>query len=90
MKTKLILTASHIYVRHQIIIADHKLNEIIIATPDPLRLIQAPSGFVVNRVLDRDQNYYIPLPAGWKLRMRVNVAILAGQTITVLTQRKDF
>lgn len=62
----------------------------IIATPDPLRLIQAPSGFVVNRVLDRDQNYYIPLPAGWKLRMRVNVAILAGQTITVLTQRKDF
>jgi hypothetical protein len=62
----------------------------VIATPDPLRLIQPASGFVVGRLLDRDQNYYIPLPAGCKLRMRVNTAVASGQTITVLTHRKDF
>lgn len=62
----------------------------VIGTPDPLRLIQPATGFIVGRLLDRDQNYYIPLPTGWKLRMRVNTAVTAGQTITVLAHRKDF
>lgn len=62
----------------------------VIATPDPLRLIQPATGFIVGRLLDRDQNYYIPLPVGYKIRMRVNTAVTAGQTITVLTHRKDF
>jgi hypothetical protein len=62
----------------------------VIATPDPLRLIQPTAGFVVGRLLDRDQNYYIPLPTGWKLRMRVNTAVTSGQAITVIAHRKDF
>lgn len=62
----------------------------VITTPDPLRLIQSSSGFIACRLLDRDQNYYIPLPSGFKLRMRVNTTITAGQDITVLVHRKDF
>ncbi len=62
----------------------------VISQPDPLRLIQPISGSVIARVLDRDQNYYIPLPIGWSIKMKVNVALTAGQTLNVLTQRKDF
>ena len=62
----------------------------VIGTPDPLRLVQPTIGFVIQRLFDRDQNYYIPLPAGCKLRMRVNAAITAGQAITALVHRKDF
>lgn len=62
----------------------------VIGTPDPLRLIQPTAGFIVGRLFDRDQNYYIPLPTGWKLRMRVNLAVTAGQALTVLVHRKDF
>lgn len=62
----------------------------VIGTPDPLRLIQPVTGFIVGRILERDQNYYIPLPTGFSIRMKVNTAVTAGQTITVLVNRKDF
>lgn len=62
----------------------------VIATPDPLRLIQQSTGFIVGRLLDRDQNYYIPMPTGYKLRMKCNTAVTATKTITVLVNRKDF
>ena len=62
----------------------------VIGQPDPLRLIQPSSGAIGSRLLDRDQNYYIPLPLGWKVRMKVNVTLTAGQTLNVLTHRKDF
>lgn len=62
----------------------------VASTPDPLRLIQANIGFVVTRILDRDQNYYIPLPAGWKLRARADAAISPSSAITILVHRKDF
>jgi hypothetical protein len=62
----------------------------IIATPDPLRLIQPSSGFIVGRLLDRDQNYYIPIPVGDKLRMKCNVAVTATKTIVVNVKAKNF
>lgn len=61
----------------------------VIGSPDPMRLIQG-SFFIPGRLLERDQNYYIPLPSGWKLRMKANVAITSGQEIKVVAHRKDF
>jgi hypothetical protein len=62
----------------------------IITTPDPLRLINSNNNFINGRLLDRDQNYYIPLPAGFKLRAKCNAAVTAGLQITVLAILKDF
>jgi hypothetical protein len=61
-----------------------------IASPDPIRLLQADANFIVGRLLDRDQNYYIPLPAGFSIRARMISAVPSGQTIVVNTHRKDF
>lgn len=58
--------------------------------PDPVRLIQANTGFLLGRLLDRDQNYYIPLPAGWKLRARMDSSVTAATAVTFLVHRKDF
>jgi hypothetical protein len=62
----------------------------VIGSPNPLRLIQDSAFFIPGRLLERDQNYYIPLPTGWKLRMKANVAITSGQEIKVVAHRKDF
>ena len=60
------------------------------SSPDPLRFIQPSVNFLVNRVLDRDQNFCIPLPAGWRLRMRMVAALTNPQSIMVITQCKEF
>ncbi len=60
------------------------------AFPDPSRFIQSPTNFIANRVLDRDQNYCIPLPVGYKLRMKVTSSMVSGQVLTVITQCKEF
>jgi len=59
------------------------------ANPDPLALINVDISFIVGRVFDRDQNYYIPLPAGWKLRAKLNATIPTGN-MTFLVHQKDF
>lgn len=58
--------------------------------PDPVRLVQSNSGFILGRILDRDQNFYIPLPAGWKLRARMDSSVTNGTAITFIVHRKDF
>lgn len=61
----------------------------IISTPDPLRFIQGDSGFIVGRLLERDQNWYLQLPAGCSIKMKINTALASG-TISVLCRLKDF
>lgn len=59
--------------------------------PDPLRLIQSNGGFVVSRLLDRDQNFYIPVKSGWSIFVRVSgTAVTLGSQISVLTIAKNF
>ena len=62
----------------------------IITTPDSLRLLNSNSGFINGRLFDRDQNYYIPLPAGYKLRAKCNAAVSATKDIVVIAILKDF
>lgn len=61
----------------------------VIATPDPVRLINS-TNFINGRLMDRDQNYYLALPAGYKLRAKCNSAVTAATAITVLAILKDF
>jgi hypothetical protein len=59
--------------------------------PDPFRLVNSNNGFIVGRLFDRDQNYYIALPAGYSLRARCTTAVASGAfAISVLVVIKDF
>jgi hypothetical protein len=62
----------------------------LISSPDPLRLVQPAATFIVGRLLDRDQNYYIPLPSGYSLKMSLNTSLSSGQNVVVVVHRKDF
>jgi hypothetical protein len=62
----------------------------VAAAPNPYRLIQAvDNNNIFVRYLDRDQNYYIPLPNGWKLRAKMNSALTSG-TMTFMIMKRDF
>lgn len=60
------------------------------ANPAPLRLIQELSNFLSIRLLDKDQNYYVPLAVGDTIQARMDVAVTSGQTVSVLAVKKDF
>jgi hypothetical protein len=58
--------------------------------PNPYRLIQSSdNNNIFVRLLDRDQNYYISLPNGWKLRAKMNSALTSG-TMTFNILKRDF
>ena len=58
--------------------------------PNPYRLIQSSdNNNIFIRLLDRDQNYYISLPNGWKLRANMNSALTSG-TMTFNILKRDF
>ena len=58
--------------------------------PNPYRLIQAvDNNNIFVRYLDRDQNYYVLLPNGWKLRAKMNSALTSG-TMTFMIMKRDF
>jgi hypothetical protein len=61
-----------------------------VTAPNPYRLIQSSdNNNIFVRLLDRDQNYYISLPAGWKLRAKMNSALTSG-TMTFNILKRDF
>ena len=60
------------------------------SAPNPYRLIQAvDNNNIFVRYLDRDQNYYVLLPNGWKLRAKMNNALTSG-TMTFMIMKRDF
>jgi hypothetical protein len=60
------------------------------SAPNPYRLIQAvDNNNIFVRYLDRDQNYYVLLPNGWKLRAKMNSALTSG-TMTFMIMKRDF
>jgi len=61
-----------------------------VTAPNPYRLIQSSdNNNIFVRLLDRDQNYYISLPNGWKLRAKMNSALTSG-TMTFNILKRDF
>lgn len=59
-------------------------------SPNPLRLLQSSDGNQITvRYLDRDQNYFIPVPVGWTLRAKMNSGIASG-TVTFLVISRNF
>lgn len=61
------------------------------SSPNPLRLLQASDGNQITvRYLDRDQNYFIPLPVGWTLRAKMNTGVASGGTVTFLVVSRNF
>jgi hypothetical protein len=62
-----------------------------VTTSNPLRLFQASDGNQITvRYLDRDQNYYIPLPSGCSLWVKMIVAVNTGKTVTLTTFKRNF
>jgi len=60
------------------------------SSPNPLRLLQSSDGNQITvRYLDRDQNYFIPLPVGWTLKAKMNTTITSG-TVTFLVISRNF
>ena len=60
------------------------------SSPNPLRLLQASDGNQITvRYLDRDQNYFIPVPVGCTLRAKMNTGISSG-TVTFLVVSRNF
>lgn len=60
------------------------------SSPNPLRLLQSSDGNQITvRYLDRDQNYFIPVPAGWNLKAKMNTSIASG-TVTFLVISRNF
>lgn len=60
-------------------------------TANPYRLIQSSDGSqVIYRFLDRDQNYYIPLPSGSSLYFTVDSGLSAGSSASLLTFLRSF
>jgi hypothetical protein len=69
-------------------------NQILIGqgtnTANPLRLMQASDGNQITvRFLDRDQNYYIPVPNGVTLMFKLDTAPTGG-TINIAVFKRDF
>jgi len=61
-----------------------------ISTANPLRLMQASDGNQITvRFLDRDQNYYIPVPDGVKLVFKLDTAP-SGGSVNVAVFKRDF
>lgn len=60
------------------------------STANPLRLMQASDGNQITvRLLDRDQNYYLPVPSGVKLYFKLNTTPSSG-SVTVGVFKRDF
>lgn len=61
-----------------------------ITTANPLRLMQASDGNQITvRFLDRDQNYYIPVPTTVKLVFKLDTAPTSG-SVNVAVFKRDF
>jgi hypothetical protein len=61
------------------------------STANPLRLMQASDGNQITvRLLDRDQNYYLPVPSGVKLYFKLNTTPSSGGSVTVGVFKRDF
>lgn len=62
-----------------------------VSTANPYRLIQpSDGGQVTYRLLDRDQNYYIPLKSTNTLKFQVDSGLSAGATVNILVFERDF
>jgi hypothetical protein len=69
-------------------------NQILIGqgttTANPLRLMQASDGNQITvRFLDRDQNYYIPVPNGVKLMFKLDTTP-SGGSVNIAVFKRDF
>lgn len=69
-------------------------NQILIGqgttTANPLRLMQSSDGNQITvRLLDRDQNYYIPIPNGVKLIFQLDTAPTGG-SVNIAVFKRDF
>jgi hypothetical protein len=62
----------------------------VITNPQPLRLINNIINFIAGRELDVNQNYFVPLQAGWSIKAKVNVAVSATRTIKCRAIIKDY
>jgi hypothetical protein len=61
-----------------------------ISTANPLRLMQASDGNQITvRFLDRDQNYYIPVPNGVKLMFKLDTTPTGG-SVNIAVFKRDF
>jgi hypothetical protein len=61
-----------------------------ISTANPLRLMQASDGNQITvRLLDRDQNYYLPVPNTVKLVCKLDTSPTSGSVIVAVFKR-DF
>jgi hypothetical protein len=71
-------------------------NQILIGqgttTANPLRLMQSSDGNQITvRFLDRDQNYYIPVPNGVKLMFKLDTTPTgAGGSVNIAVFKRDF
>ena len=81
--------------------ADFPIKKILAASPiqagqgtttaNPYRLIQpADGGQIMYRLLDRDQNYYIPLKFNHTLKFQVDSGLSSGATVNILVFERDF
>jgi len=63
-----------------------------ISTANPLRLMQSSDGNQITvRFLDRDQNYYIPVPSGVKLMFKLDTTPTgAGGSVNIAVFKRDF
>ncbi len=62
-----------------------------LTSANPLRLMQSSDGNQITfRLLDRDQNYYLPLPAGWRLALRLDTAVDVGEEVAVTVFSRNF
>lgn len=58
--------------------------------PNPYRMIQGTdNNNMFYRLLDRDQNYYIPLPAGYKIKAQCQTAMTGG-TMNFTVFKRNF
>ncbi len=69
-------------------------NQILIGqgttTANPLRLMQSSDGNQITvRFLDRDQNYYIPVPNGVKLMFKLDTTP-SGGSVNIAVFKRDF
>lgn len=59
--------------------------------PNPLRLVQSNGQFIASRLLDRDQNFYVQVKAGWSVYVRiVGTHLNTGTFVTVYASGKEF
>lgn len=59
--------------------------------PDPIRLINTNNNFILDRLFDRDQNFYTELPSGWYLMAKMTAgAVSATKWVKTCVKQKDF